>query len=95
MSGKLVGPEIFRRWQAVINNSRVVQRVSDLRLKRNILAMNRVSIEEHEEFIIIEKEMAQMDLLTNFLLDMNHAEPLDSDSVLIDGPLNPDPKETA
>jgi hypothetical protein len=75
--GDLVEPDIFLKWQAVINNSRVVKRVSDLRLKRNILAMNRVSVEDHEKFITIEKEMAQMDTLTNFLLDMNHAEPLD------------------
>ena len=80
--GDLVPPTMFKKWQAVINNSRVVKRVSDLRLKRNILAMNRVSVEDHEKFITIEKEMAQMDTLTNFLLDMNHAEPLELDSNL-------------
>ena len=91
----LVEPKIFRKWQAVINNSKCVARVTDLRNKRNLLALNRVTLEEHEEFVYTEVAMQQIDLLTNFLLDMNHAEPLDSDSTLIDGPIDPMDQEPA
>ena len=93
--GVLVPPTTFRKWQAVINNSKCVERVTELRNMRNVLALNRVTLEEHEEFVNTEISMQQIDLFTNFLLDMNNAEPLDSDSVLIDGPMKPDPKETA
>jgi hypothetical protein len=79
--GELVPASIFRKWQAVINNSKVVERITALRLERNILSLNRVTVEDHARFVEIEEDMRDADMYTNYLLDMNQAEPLESDSV--------------
>jgi hypothetical protein len=79
--GDLVPATIFRKWQAVINNSKVVERITALRLERNILSLNRVTVEDHARFVEIEEDMRDADMYTNYLLDMNQAEPLESDSV--------------
>ncbi len=78
--GKLVGPDVFRKWQAVINNSRVVKRVSELLALKQKVFPTLVSKEDWEQYHYLIAEMAQADMLTNFLLDMNHAEPLESNS---------------
>jgi hypothetical protein len=79
--GELVPASIFRKWQAVINNSKVVERITALRLERNILSLNRVTVEDHARFVEIEEDMRDADMYTTYLLDMNQAEPLESDSV--------------
>ena len=89
MGGELVGPEVFRRWQAVINNSRCVSRVTDIRQEYRS-GFPYVVLEDFEKAENLLKEAQQIDLLTNFLLDINHTEPLESDSVK-----KPGPKETA
>ena len=80
MAGELVGPEVFRKWQAVINNSKVVERVSELRALETKVFPTLVSKEDWEQYHYLIAEMAQADMFTNFLLDMNHVEPLESDS---------------
>jgi hypothetical protein len=69
--GELIEPRVFRQWQVVINHNKNVERVNELRTQRNIIALNRVSLQDHLKFRVIELEMAQIDLFDSFLLDMN------------------------
>jgi hypothetical protein len=69
--GELIEPVVFRQWQVVINHNKNVERVNELRTQRNIIALNRVSLQDHLKFRVIELEMAQIDLFDSFLLDMN------------------------
>lgn len=79
--GDLVPPSTFRKWQAVINNSKCVERVKELRsMAMKMFPPPTLTIGEGLNGTI--SDMHQIDLLTNFLLDMNEAEPLDSDSEL-------------
>lgn len=87
--GVLVPPKTFQKWQAVINNSKCVQRIKELRgMAQKMMPPPTVEIAEGLTSIIT--DMHQIDMLTIFLLDMNEAEPLDCDSVAvvkIDGPM--------
>ena len=85
--GILVEPEIFRKWQAVINNSKCVERIKELRgMALKMLPAPTLQIQEGYDSTVT--DMHQIDILTNFLLDMNHAEPLESDSVVkVDEPM--------
>jgi hypothetical protein len=78
--GDLVPATIFRKWQAVINNSKCVARIKELLALRNRIAPTVVSVEDINQFNALAAGIAQIDLLTTYLLDMNQAEPLDSDS---------------
>jgi hypothetical protein len=69
--GELIEPMVFRQWQVVINHNKNVERVNELRTQRNVLALNRVSFQDHLKFRFLETEMAQIDLFDSFLLDMN------------------------
>jgi hypothetical protein len=71
--GERVPATIFRKWQAVINNSKCVARIKELMALRNRIAPTSSKP--------LDAGIAQIDLLTNYLLDMNQAEPLESDSV--------------
>jgi hypothetical protein len=79
--GDLVPATIFRKWQAVINNSKCVARIKELLALRNRIAPTVVSVEDINQFNALAAGIAQIYLLTNYLLDMNQAEPLESDSV--------------
>jgi hypothetical protein len=87
--GVLVPPTTFRKWQAVINNSKCVQRVKELRhMASKMLPPPTESIAE--TYVATLTDMHQIDILTNFLLDVNQSDPLECDSVAvvkIDGPM--------
>jgi hypothetical protein len=83
----LVPPSVFRKWQAVINNSKCVERIKALRGMAAKMSPP-PTIEIFDTLNGTVADMHQIDLLTNFLLDMNQAEPLDCDSVVkVDGPM--------
>jgi hypothetical protein len=82
--GILVPPKVFRQWQAIINNSKCVERVKELVALRNRVAPTVVSVEDINQFNALVVGIAQIDLLTNYLLDSNDAEPALLDSVEVD-----------
>lgn len=73
--GELVAPEVFRKWQAILNNSRCVERVKTYRVLATKVIPQIVSVEDQQQYNALMNAMAQIDLLTNYLLDINYAEP--------------------
>ena len=92
--GELVKPQVFRKWQAVLNNHRCVQRVVELRQEARklfppVTAQMQITYEE------ILRDIHMLDILTNYLLDINYTEPAESDSKPIDVAMPPDPEGAA
>lgn len=88
--GNLVSPEVFKKWQAIINNSKCVERVIEIREEyRKDFPQITLKARSHAQFLIVQAD--QIDLFTNFLLDMNEAEPLLSDSIEVQS----EPKDKA
>lgn len=85
--GVLVEGKTFSSWKAVVNNSKCVERVMIYRSLATVAFPQIVTVEDQNQYDALMRAMAQIDLLTNYLLDINQAEPLESDSTLIDGPM--------